>query len=168
MQVRPSTVHPATRTCRQSCHHAYATLAEHEESVEAFSLFSLIFFFFFIVVILARAQLCLALWHGWKCPHICTVIVIFSIDMRCFTNSAPPWRRCFSLQRSHRQDQACSFTTRRGGFPACLTFPPSAAVTQNSSIAIYLHASSAVLHVLRNRGNSRRGRTGGYVSVKTG
>lgn len=61
-----------------------------------FSLFFLIFFFF-IVVILARAQLCLALWHGWKCPHICTVIVIFSIDMRCFTNSAPAWRRYFSL-----------------------------------------------------------------------
>lgn len=74
-----------------------ASLAEHEDSVEAFFSF-LSDFFFFIVVILPHAQLCLALWHGWKCPHICTVIVIFSIDMRCFTNSAPAWRRYFSLR----------------------------------------------------------------------
>lgn len=83
-------------------------------------------------------------------------------DRHLLHRHAFPYKLCFCMasvlfpRRPHR-DQACSFVTRGRGFPACSTFPPSAAVAQHASIAIYLHASSAALHVLRNCGNPRRG-----------
>lgn len=78
-----------------------ASLAGHEEFVEA--VFLLVFFFFSLVYSSSSFLLapgCLALWHRGECAQFCTTAVIFSISLRCRTNSVSAWRRPFPLQDS--------------------------------------------------------------------
>lgn len=178
MQASPSPfylVPPKTRTCRQSCHQCTATLAGLEESVEAF-FFSFLFCIFSPSPSFLLTPSCLAQCHGTKCPRICSIAVIFPIHMRCRTNSASAWRQSFFLPeiRPPGPGLLVRDSTRR---VPCLfnvsTRPP--AVAQDASIEIYLHASSAALHVLRNlwqpeTGTGNGGWQAGYVCMckKTG
>lgn len=71
------------------------SLAGHEESVEAFFLFSLGFSSSSSFVL---APYCFALWHRSNCKRICTVAVIFSIEMRLPPNSASAWHQSLPLE----------------------------------------------------------------------
>lgn len=133
-----------------------ASLAGHEESVEAFS-----FLFFSLQTFLHRR-------------HSCSRPVVPPYGIAAIASASAPSpssspSRCICLQTlpllginlfSSKIPPGPGLLTRdpRKRVP-CLVqrFPRPPPVAQHAPIAIYLHASSAALHVLRNCGNPRRG-----------